>query len=69
MKKRLTNVRQYRDETDRAYIERVDKLVMEREPLGDEAKVLEIFGGLRMNTKLWKQMNTQYPTSYTNFRH
>lgn len=43
-KQHLANIRQGNDETDKAYLNRVDKLILEGEPLGDEAKVL---GGSR----------------------
>lgn len=42
---------------------------MEGEPLGDEAILLGVVGRLKSNTKSWKLMNTQYPTSYADFRH
>lgn len=42
-------------------------LIMEGEPLGDEAKVLGAVGGLKINTKIWKMINIHYPSSYVNF--
>lgn len=37
---RLVNTKQGDNESDRAYIERIDKLILEGEPLGNEAKLL-----------------------------
>lgn len=41
---------------------------MEGELLGDEVKVLGAIGSRNINTKLWKMMNTHYPSSYVDFR-
>lgn len=65
----LTNVRQGPEESDRDYINRVYKFILEGEPFGDEANVMGIVGGLRMNTKLWKLMNKGYSCSYAEFQH
>lgn len=50
-KKQLANIKQCSEECDRAYIDRIDKLIMEGESLGDEAKVLGEVGGLKTNSK------------------
>lgn len=42
---------------------------MQGERLVDEAKVMGVVGGLRINTNLWKTMNIDYPKSYAEFRH
>lgn len=63
----LANVEQASNEFDRAYLERIDKLIMEGEPLGNEAKILGAVSGLKKGTKLWRHMNSNYPTSYSNF--
>lgn len=55
----LTNVRQGNDKNNMTYLEWVDKLILEGETLGDKTKVLGEVGGLKVNTKLWKLMNTQ----------
>lgn len=52
IKHRRANTWKFKDEANCAYIERVDKLTIEGEPLKNEAKVMGIVGGLRMNTKL-----------------
>lgn len=65
-KQRLANIWQFKD--DRAYIDIVDKRIIDGEPLGDEAKVLGVVRGLKTNTKLCEMTNTQYPVAYANFR-
>lgn len=65
-KQRLANIWQFKD--DRAYIDIVDKRIIDGEPLGDEAKVLGVVRGLKTNTKLCEMTNTQYPAAYANFR-
>lgn len=64
----LTNVEQVSNESNRAYLKRIDKLILEGEPLGDEAKLLGSVVGLKKGTKLWRHMTSNYPTSYSEFR-
>lgn len=55
------NTKQEDNESDRSYVERIDRLILEHEPLGDEAKVLEVVMGLKKGTMLWRQMIVDYP--------
>lgn len=50
-KKHLVNTKQGDNESDWAYIERIDKLILEHKPLGDEAKLLGAVSGLKKGTK------------------
>lgn len=51
-KKRLANVEQAGNKSDRVYLERIDKLIREGEPLGEEAKVLGAITELKKGIKL-----------------
>lgn len=67
-KKRLVNVEQVVNKSDWAYLKKIDKLIMEGEPLGDEAKILGVVSRLKKSTKPWRHVNSNYPRSYSNFR-
>lgn len=45
------NIEQDSVDSDRDYIERVNKVLMEDEPIGDEVKIMGAVRGLRLNTK------------------
>lgn len=62
------NTKQGEKEIDRSSIERIDKLILEGEPLGDEAKLIGAVFDLRKGTKLLQCMTADYIASYTNFR-
>lgn len=54
----LVNTKQCNDKSNQAYIERIDNLILEGEPLGDKAKVIGAVSDLKMGTKLWRYMTT-----------
>lgn len=41
---------------ERAYLERVNKFILKEKALDNEAKVLGAVGGLKINTKVWRNM-------------
>lgn len=55
-------------ESDRSYIKRIDKLILEGVPIGDEVKLLEVVFGLQKGAKMWWRMIADYLVSYTEFR-
>lgn len=61
------NTKQKDNESERAYIERIDRLILEDYPLSDEAMLLGVVFGLKKGTKLWRCMTTEYPASYADF--
>lgn len=50
------------------YLERIDKFILEEDPLGDEAKTLDAIVRLKKGTKLWWSMTSIYPANYSKFR-
>lgn len=61
------NIEQGPIEFDQDYIEQVDKLILEGEPMEAEVKVMGAVKVLRLNTKLWKLIYKEYPSSYAAF--
>lgn len=68
IKQCMPNITKGQEETNRAYIDQVDKLIMEWETLGNKVKVLGMVGGLKKNSKLGKliTLNTRPRTLISN---
>ncbi|KAL8479383.1 hypothetical protein ACS0TY_026307 [Phlomoides rotata] len=61
-------VKQWKDESDEDYLDRIDEIFLMGNPVGDDLQLHTALSGLKAKSRMFKHMTKDYPISYADFR-